>query len=242
MVEDSPRRESGSERLKSNPYPGRGIVLGLDATGRYALQIYWITARSAGSRNRILEIDGEDVRTQPFDAADRSDDPNIWYRAIARAGDRHVVSNGIQTDTIVEHLSGSGSFESALLTHLYENDAPNYTDRISGLIDLSGARPEARLSKIVHSVAGAPVHAFYVYQQLTPGVGYCLHTYAGDGNPIPAFDADPYDIELPGTPEEAAAAIWDDLLPTDKRVAIALKAIDIQTKQTITLKVTNQLT
>ena len=242
MVEDSPRRESGSERLKSNPYSGRGIVLGLDATGRYALQIYWITARSAGSRNRILEIDGEDVRTQPFDAADRSDDPNIWYRAIARAGDRHVVSNGIQTDTIVEHLSGSGSFESALLTHLYENDAPNYTDRISGLIDLSGARPEARLSKIVHSVAGAPVHAFYVYQQLTPGVGYCLHTYAGDGNPIPAFDADPYDIELPGTPEEAAAAIWDDLLPTDKRVAIALKAIDIQTKQTITLKVTNQLT
>lgn len=242
MVEDSPGRESGRERLKSNPYPGRGIILGLDATGRYALQIYWITARSAGSRNRILEIDGEDVRTQPFNQADRSDDPNIWYRAIGRAGNRHVVSNGIQTDTIVEHLAGSGSFESALLTHRYEDDAPNYTDRISGLIDLSGAQPEARLSKIVHSVADTPVHAFYVYQQLTPGVGYCLHTYAGDGNPIPAFDADPYDIELPGTPEEAVAAVWQDLLPADKRVAIALKAIDLETKQTTALKVTNQLT
>jgi IMP cyclohydrolase len=234
--------ESGRERLKSNPYPGRGIILGLDATGRHALQIYWITARSAGSKNRILEIDGEDVRTQPFNPADRSDDPNIWYRAVARSGDRHVVSNGIQTDTIVDHISGSGSFESALLTHLYEDDAPNYTDRISGLIDLSGSQPEARLSKIVHSVADAPVHAFYVYQQLTPGVGYCLHTYAGDGNPIPAFESDPYDIELPGTPKEAATAIWNDLLPTDKRVAIALKAIDLETKQTVTLNVTNQLT
>jgi IMP cyclohydrolase len=242
MVEDAPGRESGRERLKSNPYPGRGIILGLDATGRYALQIYWITARSAGSKNRILEIDGEDVRTRPFNPADRSDDPNIWYCAIARAGDHHVVSNGIQTDTIVEHISSGGSFESALLTHRYEDDAPNYTDRISGLIDLSGPQPEGRLSKIIHSVADAPVHAFYVYRQLTPGVGYCLHTYAGDGNPIPAFDADPYDIELPGAPEDAATAIWDDLLPTDKRVAIALKAIDIQTKQTITLEVTNQLT
>jgi IMP cyclohydrolase len=234
--------EDGRRRLKSNPYPGRGIVLGLDATGRYALQIYWITARSAGSKNRILEVDGEDVRTQPFDPAERSDDVNIWYRAIARSGDRHVVSNGIQTDTIIDHLNGSSSFESALLTHLYENDAPNYTNRISGVTDLSGAQPEARLSKIVHGVADTPVHAFYVYQQLTHGTGYCLHTYAGDGNPIPAFDADPYDIELPGTPEEAAAAIWQDLLPADKRVALALKVIDLGTRKTTTLRVWNQLT
>jgi len=234
--------QDGRERLKSNPYPGRGIILGLDASGRLALQIYWITARSAGSKNRILEVEGEDVRTQPFNAADRSDDHNIWYRALARVGDRHIVSNGIQTDTIAEHLGGSGSFESALLTHRYEDDEPNYTDRISGLTDLSGPRPEARLSKILRSRADTPAHAFYVYQQLTPGVGYCLHTYAGDGNPIPAFDADPYDIELPGTPEEAAAAIWHDLLPADKRVAMALKAIDVETKQVLTLKVTNELT
>jgi IMP cyclohydrolase len=230
----------GRERVKSNPYPGRGIILGLDETGRYALQVYWITARSKSSKNRVLMVEGDSVRTQPFDEAGRSDDPNIYYRAIANSGDRHVVTNGIQTDTIVEHLSGSGSFESALLTHLYESDAPNYTDRISGLTDLSGARPEARLSKIAHSVGDAPAHAFYVYQQLTPGSGYCLHTYAGDGDPIPAFGADPYDIELRGTADEVLADIWD-LLPQERRVAIALKVIDIETKQVMALKVRNTL-
>ena len=231
----------GRERLKSNRYPGRGIILGLDATGRYALQVYWITARSAGSKNRILVLESEDVRTQPFDEAGRSDDPNIYYLALASAGDRHVVTNGIQTDTVIEHLSGgSGSFESALLTHIYETDAPNFTARISGLTDLSGAKPEARLSKITRSVNDAPAHAFYVYQQLTPGIGYCLHTYAGDGNPIPGFNADPYEFELRGTPEEVAADVWG-LLPEEKRVALALKVIDLETKQVVTLKVQNTL-
>lgn len=231
---------NGRERLKANTYPGRGIILGLDETGRHALQLYWITARSAGSKNRILVVEDEDVRTRPFDEAGRSDDPNIWYRAIADADDRHVVTNGIHTDTIIEHLAGSGSFESALLTHIYETDAPNYTDRISGVTDLSGARPQARLSKIVHSVADTPVHAFYVYQQLTPGTGYCLHTYAGDGNPIPAFAEDPYDIELPGTADEVLAGVWG-LLPAEKRVAIAMKVVDIETKQVVALKVQNTL-
>ena len=231
---------NGRERLKANTYPGRGIILGLDEAGRHALQLYWITARSAGSKNRILVVEDEDVRTRPFDEAGRSDDPNIWYRAIADAGNRHVVTNGIHTDTIIEHLAGSGSFESALLTHIYETDAPNYTDRISGVTDLSGARPQVRLSKIVHSVADTPVHAFYVYQQLTPGTGYCLHTYAGDGNPIPAFAEDPYDIELPGTADEVLADVWA-LLPAEKRVAIALKVIDIETKQVVALKVQNTL-
>jgi len=230
----------GRERLKSNPYPGRGIILGLDTSGRYALQIYWITARSAGSKNRILEIEGEDVRTRPFDTAERSDDPNIWYRAVARAGDRPAVSNGVQTDTVIEHLSGDGSFESALLAHLYENDAPNYTMRISGLTDLSGDQPRVQLSKIRHNSDDSAAHAFYVYQQLTAGLGYCLHTYAGDGNPLPAFADDPYEIELRGTPEETTEEIWN-LLPAGKRVAIALKAIDIESKHVVTLKVTNTL-
>jgi len=233
--------EDGRERLKSNPYPGRGIILGLDSSGRHAMQVYWITARSAGSKNRILEVDGEDVLTQPFDPAERSDDPNIWYRAVARSADRHVVSNGIQTDTVIEYLSGGGSFEGALLTHSHETDAPNYTARISGLVDVSGARPEARLSKISRSASGAPIHAFYVFQQLTPGIGYCLHTYAGDGNPVPPFASDPYEVALMGTPREFAAAVWEELLPADKRVAMALKSIDLETRAVVTLDVRNEL-
>ena len=233
--------QDGRERLRSNPYPGRGIILGLDASGRYAMQIYWITARSAGSKNRILEVDGEDVRTRPFDPAERSGDPNIWYRAVARSGDRHVVSNGIQTDTVIEHLSGSGSFESALLTHSHETDAPNFTPRISGMIDVLGTRPEARLSKISHSSSGAAVHAFYVFQQLAPGLGYCLHTYAGDGNPVPPFASDPYEVALAGTPQEATGTVWDELLPPDKRVALALKVIDLETRAVVMLDVRNEM-
>ena len=94
--------EDGRERLKSNPYPGRGIVIGLDTTGRFLVQIYWITARSSGSKNRILVIDGQNVRAQPFDETARSDDPNIYYRAIAATGDRHIVSNGNHTDLIAD--------------------------------------------------------------------------------------------------------------------------------------------
>jgi IMP cyclohydrolase len=234
--------QDGQERLKSNPYPGRGIILGLDASGRYALQLYWITARSAGSKNRILEVEGDDVRTQPHDPAERSGDHNIWYRALARYGDLHIVSNGVQTDTILDHLAANRSFETALLTHHYEDDAPNNTPRISGLTDLTGAEPVAKLSKITRTEAGTPAHAFYTYTRLTPGTGYVLHTYTGDANPLPPFDSDPYLIQLPGTPDETATTLWTELLPPDKRVALALKAIDTQTRQVTTLAVTNQLT
>jgi IMP cyclohydrolase len=228
----------GRERLKSNPYPGRGIILGLDASGRYALQIYWITARSAGSKNRILEIEGEDVRTQPFDTAERSDDPNIWYRAIARVGDRHVVSNGVQTDVIAEYLGSGRTLEDAVRTTTYEPDAPNYTPRIAGVSDVSSGRAAA-FAMASRAPDGGTLYDFYDYEPVT-GHGYCIHTYAGDGDPLPSFHEQPYEIELQGTPEEAAVSIWD-LLPPEKRVAMALKAIDLATKRVMTLKVTNTL-
>jgi IMP cyclohydrolase len=233
--------EDGRGRLKSNPYPGRGIILGLDASGHYALQIYWITARSAGSKNRILEIEGEDVRTQPFDPAERSEDPNIWYRAIARAGDRHVVSNGIQTDTIVDHLNRGEAFATAVRTTSFETDAPNFTPRIAGMTDLSNGTPQASFGMALRHPSGKVQHNLYGYRP-EPGAGRCLHTYAEDGNPVPPYTGRPYEIDLPGTPEDAAAAIWDDLLPADKRVALALKVIDVQTRQVISLTVKNERT
>jgi IMP cyclohydrolase len=232
--------DEGRERLKSNPYPGRGIILGLDATGHYALQVYWITARSAGSKNRILEIEGEDVRTQPFDAAERSNDPNIWYRAIARDGNRHVVSNGVQTDTIVDFLNRGESLREAVRTTSYETDAPNYTPRIAGVTDVSAGAAVASLAMASREPDGAVKHSVYDYRP-APGAGRCIHTYAEDGNPVPAFTEPPYEIDLPGTPEAVARMVWDDLLPPDKRVAMALKVIDLETRQVVTLTVTNAL-
>ena len=230
----------GHERLKSNSYPGRGIILGLDDTGRLAVQIYWITARSAGSKNRILVVEGGDVRTRPFDEAGRSDDPNIYYRAIASAGDRHVVSNGNHTDVIVEYLASGRSFGDAMRTQTHEDDAPNFTPRIAGVTDLSGPRPAVHLANAVHGGSVDTLHSVYTYAVPRPGLGYCLHTYAGDGNPVPAFTERPYEFELRGTPEDAAAEVWD-LLPPDKRVAVASKAIEIETKRVITLTVRNVL-
>jgi hypothetical protein len=229
----------GRERLRSNPYPGRGIILGLDASGRYALQVYFITARSAGSKNRILEIEGEDVRTQPFDAAERSDDPNIWYRAIARSGNRHIVSNGVQTDTIIDHLNGGGSFWDAVQQTSFETDAPNFTSRIAGVTDLTDGQLQTSFAMASRHLTGKAQHNIYGYHP-KPGAGHCFHTYAEDGTPVPAYTGRPYEIVLPGTPAEVMTGIWD-LLPADKRVALALKVIDLVTRQIATLMVTNTL-
>jgi IMP cyclohydrolase len=233
--------EYGRERLKSNPYPGRGIILGLDATGRYAMQIYWITARSEGSKNRILEIEGEDVRTQPFDSAERSKDPNIWYRAIARVGDRHVVSNGVQTDTIVGFLNKGKPFAEAVRTTSYETDEPNFTPRIAGMTELNDGRVQASFGMAFRHKSGHAQHNVYGCQP-DPGMGRCIHTYLEDGNPVPAFTERPYDIELPGTPEEAAAGVWGELLPPEKRVAMALKVIEVNTGEVASLTVKNERT
>jgi hypothetical protein len=232
--------EDGRERLRSNPYPGRGFILGLDASGRYALQIYFITARSAGSKNRILEIEGEDVRTQPFDRAERSDDPNIWYRAIAHAGDRHVVSNGVHTDLIIDYLGSGRGFWDAVQQTSFETDAPNFTPRIAGMTDLADGRCETSFAMVSRTPTGKAKHDIYGYDP-KPGTGHCFHTYTGDGNPVPAYTGRPYEIELPGTPDEIMAGIWDNLLPADKRVAIALKIIDLESRQIVALKVTNTL-
>ena len=232
--------EDGRERLKSNSYPGRGIIIGLDATGRYVVQIYWITARSAGSKNRVLVIDDHGVRAQPFDETGRTDDPNIYYRAMGATGDRYVVSNGNHTDLIVDHLVEGDSFDAAMRLTSYETDAPNFTPRIAGLADLSGTRPAVYLANAVRGTTVDTLHSVYAYGALEPGVGYCLHTYAGDGNPVPPFIERPYDFELRGSPESAANDVWG-LLPADKRVALALKAIDVTTKRIVTLKVRNTL-
>jgi IMP cyclohydrolase len=232
--------EDGRHRLKSNPYPGRGIVTGLDASGRYAVQLYFITGRSAGSRNRVLVIEDGDVRTQPFDEAARTDDPNVYYRAITSAGDRHIVSNGNHTDVIAGYLTSGRSFEAAVLSTSYETDAPNYTPRIAGLADLRGSRPVLHLASAARGTTVDVLHSIYTYGALDRGAGYCLTTYRGDGDPLPSFTERPFEFPLNGTPEEAAAELWD-LLPADKRVALALKAVEIETKRVAKLTVRNAL-
>lgn len=232
--------EDGRERLRANAYPGRGIITGLDETGRLLLQLYWITGRSAGSRNRRLVVKGGDVFAQPFDEAGRTNDPNIYYRTIATTGDRHVVTNGNHTDVITSALAAGDNFKAAVRTTSYETDAPNFTPRIAGLADLSVSPASVTLARAFRGAAGETLHHVFRYDDLPAGAGYCIHTYASDGDPVPAFTGAPFSLRLPGTPADVAAGVWD-LLPPERRVALAVKAIDVASKRVVLLDVLNSL-
>ncbi len=213
-------------RIGGNPYPGRGIVLGLNASGSHYIQVYWTMGRSANSRNRTITVESGDVKLAPYVPDPQQDPRLIMYTAMTSVGDAHIVSNGDQTLTIAQGLRKGEPFESALLTRSHEPDAPHFTSRISGMIDLGG-RSLAKASRIVADPTdqSRSVHCLYDYHGFEPGFGVCLHTYRGDGSPLPSFDADPFVVVLDDAPPVIAERYWN-LLSAENRVALAVKAID----------------
>jgi IMP cyclohydrolase len=221
------------EKLKQNPYPGRGIILGLTPDGQNLVQIYWIMGRSANSRNRIFEVENGFVKTKAFDAAKVEDPSLIIYYPARHYQNCHIITNGDQTDTIYEALQSGGSFEAALTTRTFEPDAPNFTPRISGLINLDQSQFAYQLA-IIKSVYGQPddcTHQFFNYHKALPGVGHCLHTYAGDGNPLPSFSGEPYVVKLSNSLAELAAAYWQRL-NSENKVSLLVKFINVHTRKT----------
>jgi IMP cyclohydrolase len=227
-------RQDNLKRLSENPYPGRGIVLGLNSRGDEAQQVYWVMGRSENSRNRVLVREGDVVSTAPYDASKVIDPSLIIYNAMRIAGNTHVVSNGDQTDTIVESLENGQHLWEALQTRTYEPDAPNYTPRISGLIKKSPASryPHYDLSIIRRSeVTGEPqrIYSGGSYDiQNEKGAGHCIHTYKGDGEPLPSFTEPPYKVPLGETTDETAETYWKNL-NKDNRVALVVKGIRLAT-------------
>ena len=213
-------------QLRGSRYPGRGIVLGMDRSGDRYVQVYWVMGRSDNSRNRVLVREGDLVRTEARDPSRVTDPSLIIYTAMTCVGRRHIVSNGHHTDVVASHLSEGGTFESAMLTQDPEPDAPNYTSRIAGLIDLDGP-PSFRLAKVFRSpfAADDSFRSLYAFEPPPPGFGLCVHTYSGDGDPLPPFEGDPYVVRLGETLEEIAAAYWS-ALDEENRVALVVKAID----------------
>ena len=228
-------------RLRANPYPGRGIVLGLDEDGAHWVQVYWVMGRSANSRNRVLEVEGAEVATAPHDPSKVEDPSLIIYRAMSSFHGWHVVSNGDHTDSVVQHVAAGSTFETALEGCRHEPDAPNYTPRIAGLARLNGEDTELKLAKIVRDPGDEEhsIHCFYRYAGFVNGFGACLHTYAGDGDPLPPFDGDPYAVPLAGNIDEIADAYWD-VLDADNKVALAVKTIHCDSGRTA-VTVRNQL-
>jgi hypothetical protein len=221
-------------RLKQNPYPGRGIVIGLTPDGTRMVQVYWIMGRSENSRNRIfVREENGFVRTEAKDPAKLTDPSLIIYYPVRHIGQAHIVTNGDQTDTIFDALASGRTFEQALTSRTFEPDAPNYTPRISGVIDLEDKHCAYKLS-ILKTNAGNPeqtLRQFFHYEQPVPGFGHCIHTYAGDGNPLPSFEGEPFLVPLYDDIGETAQTYWD-MLDADNRISLLVKTIRFDNGQT----------
>ncbi len=184
------------ELLQNNPYPGRGLVVGQDTV------YYWIMGRSANSRNRIFSKTDDGIRTEAYKPELVEDPSLIIYHPARTMGDALVVTNGDQTDTIVEQ----GDFRRGCMLREFEPDAPNFTPRISAILNADGS---FELSILKHQDNGRCLREFFCYEGADEGVGYFLSTYDGDGDPLPTFTGEPIEVHLP-TPDQVWAALNED--------------------------------
>lgn len=202
--------------LQSNPYPGRGIVLGKSGDGGHAIAVYFIMGRSENSRNRVFVPTEDGIRTQAHDPARMTDPSLIIYHPVRAAGRDLIVTNGDQTDTIRDFLLEGRTFSEALMTRTFEPDGPNWTPRISGLL-----RPDGSFQlSILKSAEGDPAcccRYFYHYDAPLPGEGRFIHTYMGDGNPLPSFEGEPERVAITAPDARSwAQEIWQSLNEDNK--------------------------
>lgn len=223
------------EKLQQNSYPGRGIILGRSEDGSCAISAYFIMGRSENSRNRVFVEDGAGIRTQAFDPSKMVDSSLIIYAPVRVLGDYTIITNGDQTDTIYTLMQEGKTFEESLRTREFEPDAPNYTPRISGLIDQTNHGFFYALS-ILKSADGDPISCQrYTFSYANPiaGVGHFIHTYEGDGNPLPSFQGEPEKVAVSGNINVFSEMLWTNLNP-DNKVSLFVRYIHLQTKHTET--------
>lgn len=218
------------DELMKNSYPGRGIIIGKSADGKNAVTAYFIMGRSSNSRNRIFVEDGEGIKTQAFDEAKLEDPSLIIYSPVRVLGNKTIVTNGDQTDTIYKLMNEQLTFEQALRTREFEPDAPNYTPRISGIIKNEGEDFNYALS-ILKSANGNPESCqrfTFSYKNPIAGEGHFIHTYKGDGNPLPSFEGEPKLIGIDGNIDEFTDMLWN-ALNEENKVSLFVRYIDIET-------------
>lgn len=220
---------------RENAYPGRGIVLGLAPGGKKAAIAYFIMGRSANSRNRVFDPAPEmgGIRTMAADPAKLEDPSLIIYNPVRTVENTHIVTNGDQTDTVYEFLKQGGIFEEALRTRTFEPDGPNWTPRISGVVELADGGCSYKLS-ILKSADGngeSCRRCFFEYPQPVAGEGHFLHTYRCDGSPIPSFEGEPERVAIPAEPEELATGLWA-ALNSDNKVSLFVRYIELATGET----------
>ena len=219
-----------TKELKENSYPGRGIIVGRSADGTKAVTAYFIMVRSSNSRNRIFVEDGEGIRTQAFDPSKLEDPSLIIYAPVRVLGNKTIVTNGDQTDTIYELMDKQMTFEQALRTREFEPDAPNYTPRISAVMHVENGQYNYAMS-ILKSNNGNPDSCnryTFAYNNCPAGEGHFISTYMHDGNPLPSFEGEPKLLAIPDDMEEFASLLWESLNEENK-VSLFVRYIDIAT-------------
>ena len=216
------------QELKENAYPGRGIVIGKTPDGTRAVTAYFIMGRSENSRNRVFVEDGEEIRTQAFDPAKLEDPSLIIYAPVRVLGNKTIVTNGDQTDTIYEGMDKQMTFEQSLRSRGFEPDAPNYTPRISGVMHIEAGNYNYAMS-ILKSNNGNPdsCHRYtFAYQNPTAGEGHFIHTYMHDGNPLPSFEGEPKLVGMMDDMDAFTDMLWNSLNP-DNKVSLFVRYINI---------------
>ena len=219
-----------SKELGATTYPGRGIVIGRSKDGKKAVTAYFIMGRSANSRNRVFVEDGEGIRTQAFDPSKLEDPSLIIYAPVRVLGNKTIVTNGDQTDTIYELMDKQQTFEQALRTREFEPDAPNYTPRISGIMHIENGKYNYAMS-ILKSNNGNPDACnryTFAYENPVAGEGHFIHTYKCDGNPLPSFEGEPKLVAIPDDMDTFADTLWNSL-NADNKVSLFVRYIDIAT-------------
>lgn len=220
-----------SEILKTNAYPGRGIVIGKSADGKKAVTAYFIMGRSVNSRNRVFTATEDGIKTEAFDPSKLSDPHLIIYSPVRVLGNKTIVTNGDQTDTIYENMDKQQTFEMSLRGREFEDDAPNYTPRISGILHVENGTFNYAMS-ILKSADGNPEscerHTFS-YTNPIAGDGRFIHTYMGDGNPLPSFEGEPEKIGIDAEDIDSFTDLLWTSLNEENKVSLYVKFIDIAT-------------
>ena len=219
-----------AEELRGNAYPGRGIVIGRTPDGKKAVTAYFIMGRSENSRNRVFVEDGAGIRTQAFDPSKLTEPSLIIYATVRVLGNKTIVTNGDQTDTIYEGMDKQLTFEQSLRSREFEPDGPNYTPRISGIMHIENGRYNFAMS-ILKSDDGDPQSCnryTYAYENPKAGQGRFIHTYMHDGNPLPSFEGEPKPVEIEGNIDEFTDKVWNSL-NEDNKVSLFVRFIDIET-------------
>ena len=219
-----------AEELQSLEYHGRGIILGKSTDGKKAVIAYFIMGRSENSRNRVFVTEGEGIRTQAYDPSKLVDPSLIIYAPVRVLGNRTIVTNGDQTDTIYEGMDKELTFEQSLRCREFEPDGPNYTPRISGVMHIEGGKYDYAMS-ILKSNNGDPSccnRYTFTYDNPVAGEGHFIHTYKCDGNPLPSFEGEPKLVNILDDMDAYTEMLWNSLNEENK-VSLFVRYIDIAT-------------